>query len=304
MIGDQSSQSGRDVITALVNACKTSMGPAVRFYRSSPPGAFALALLTIIIIVALFANQIAPYDALHTEFTMLKAAPSASHLMGTDLVGRDVFSRIIVGTRISLLVAFVSVTMGVGVGFFWGVSTGYIGGKFDLFGQRILDVLLSFPSLILALLLMVPLGRGFGTVVLAIAVITVPGAARLVRSTALSVTEMAYVDGARAIGASPMRIIRRHVAPQCFAPMMIIATIDLGGAIFTEATLSFLGMGIPPPHPSWGRMMGASLQGLFTPPWWLVIYPGVAITITVLCFNLVGDGLRDHLDPRLRGKLD
>ena len=266
MIGDQSSQGGRDVITALVNACKTSMGPAVRFYRSSPPGEFALALLTIVVIVALFANQIAPYDALHTDFTMLKAAPTASHPMGTDLVGRDVLSRIIVGTRVSLLVAFVSVAMGVGVGFFWGVSTGYIGGRFDLLGQRILDVLLSFPSLILALLLMVPLGRGLGTVVLAIAVITVPGAARLVRSTALSVTQMAYVDGARAIGASSMRIIRRHVAPQCFAPMMIIATIDLGGAIFTEATLSFLGMGIPPPHPSWGRMMGASLQGMFTPP--------------------------------------
>ena len=152
-----------------------------------------LALLAIVITIALFANQIAPYDALHTEFTMLKAAPTASHLMGTDLVGRDVLSRIIVGTRVSLLVAFVSVAMGVGVGFFWGVSTGYIGGKFDLLGQRILDVLLSFPSIILALLLMVPLGRGFGTVVLAIAVITVPGAARLVRSTALSVTETAYV---------------------------------------------------------------------------------------------------------------
>ena len=304
MIEDQSSPGGRDVVTAVVNSCKTFVGPTVRFYRSSPPGALALALLTIVVIVALFANQIAPYDALHTDFTMLKASPTASHPMGTDLVGRDVLSRIIVGMRISLLVAFVSVAMGVGVGFFWGVSTGYIGGKFDLLGQRILDVLLSFPSLILALLLMVPLGRGFGTVVLAIAIITVPGAARLVRSTALSVTETAYVDGARAIGASSMRIIRRHVAPQCFAPMMIIATIDLGGAIFTEATLSFLGMGIPPPHPSWGRMMGASLQGMFTPPWWLVIYPGVAITITVLCFNLVGDGLRDHLDPRLRGKLD
>ena len=168
MIGDQSRPGGRDVITVLVNACKTSMGPTVRFYRSSPPGALALTLLTIVVIVALFANQIAPYDALHTEFTMLKASPTASHPMGTDLVGRDVLSRIIVGMRISLLVAFVSVAMGVGVGFFWGVSTGYIGGKFDLLGQRLLDVLLSFPSIILALLLMVPLGRGFGTVVLAV----------------------------------------------------------------------------------------------------------------------------------------
>ena len=295
---------GRYVVAAVSTAGKVASGSFMRFYRSSPLGALALVLLVVIGLTALFAGFISPYDPLDTDFTLLKDPPSASHLLGTDLIGRDVLSRIVFGTRITLLVAFVSVSMGVGVGFFWGVSSGYIGGRYDLLGQRVLDVLLSFPTIILALLLMVPLGRGIGTVVIAIAVVTVPGAARLVRSAALSVKEEVYVEGARAVGASPLRIILRHVAPQCFAPMMVIATIDLGSAIFAEATLSFLGMGIQPPTSSWGRSLGASLQGNFTPSWWLVVFPGLAITITVLCFNLVGDGLRDHLDPRLRGRLN
>ena len=303
MLESRSKPAGRDIVAAASTAGRAAIGPFIRFYRSSPLSALALVVLLAIGTIAIFATQIAPYDPLYPNFARIKASPSASHIMGNDFIGRDVLSRVIAGTRISLLVASVSVAMGVGVGFFWGVSTGYIGGRFDLLGQRVLDVLISFPSIILALLLIVPLGRGLWTVIMAIAVVTVPGAARLVRSAALSVKEDVYVDGARAVGASPLRIITRHVAPQCFAPMMVIATIDLGGAIFTEATLSFLGVGIPPPHPSWGRMLGASLQGTFTPPWWLVVFPGLAITITVLCFNLVGDGLRDHLDPRLRGRL-
>ena len=304
MLEGRSRSAGRDVGAAVSTAAKAASGPFIRFYRTSPLGALALAVLVVIGLTALFANQLTPHDPAEINIDLIKAPPSARHLLGNDFIGRDVFSRLIMGTRISLLVAFVSVTMGVGVGFFWGVSTGYIGGRYDLLGQRVLDVLLSFPTIILAMLLVVPLGRGLGTVILAIAVVTVPGAARLVRSTALSVKEEVYVDGARAVGASSLRIIVRHVAPQCFAPMMVISTIDLGAAIFAEATLSFLGMGIPPPHPSWGRMLGASLQGTFTPPWWLVVSPGIAITITVLCFNLIGDGLRDHLDPRLRGRLD
>ena len=300
----KSRPAGRDVVAAVSTAGKVASGPFIRFYRTSPLGALALAVLVVIGLTALFANQLTPHDPSKINVDLIIASPSASHLLGNDFIGRDVFSRLIVGTRITLLVAFVSVSMGVGVGFFWGVSTGYIGGRYDLLGQRVLDVLLSFPTIILALLLMVPLGRGLGTVIIAIAVVTVPGAARLVRSTALSVKEEVYVDGARAVGASSLRIILRHVAPQCFAPMMVIATIDLGGAIFAEATLSFLGVGIPPPTPSWGRMLGGGGgPGAFTPPWWLVVSPGLAITITVLCFNLVGDGLRDHLDPRLRGRL-
>lgn len=295
---------GRHVVTAVSTVGKVASGSFMRFYRASPLGAIALVILAVIGLTAICADFISPYDPLDTNFTLLLDPPSASHFLGTDLIGRDVLSRILFGTRITLLVAFVAVIMGVGVGFFWGVSSGYLGGRYDLLGQRVLDVLLSFPGIILALLLMIPLGRGVGTVIIAIAVVTAPGAARLVRSAALSVKEEAYVDGARAIGASPLRIILRHVAPQCFAPMMVIATIDLGAAIFAEATLSFLGMGIQPPTPSWGRMLGQTLQGNFTPSWWLVIFPGLAITITVLCFNLFGDGLRDHLDPRLRGRLN
>ena len=169
--------------------------------------------------------------------------------------------------------------------------------------QRILEVLLAFPTLILAMLLLIGLGAGLRTVIIAIAVTRVPGTCRVVRSVVLSVREYQFVDAARALGASPWRIMRRHVAPQCLAPWLVLVTVNLGTAIFAEAALSFLGIGIQPPAPSWGNMLGGVLAEAFKPPWWLVIFPGMAITLTVLCCNLLGDSLRDLLDPRIRKRL-
>ncbi|MDP3064098.1 MAG: ABC transporter permease [Chloroflexota bacterium] len=229
--------------------------------------------------------------------------PSLVHPLGTDLLGRDVLSRIIHGTRITLLVAFVAVVIGDGIGFTWGIVSGYVGGAVDTYSQRVLEVMMSIPTIILALLLLAVTGSGLLPIIVAIAVTRVPGATRVIRSSVLSVKEMPYVEAARAIGASPLRIMVRYVVPQCVAPLLVVFSVSLGGAVFTEAALSFLGLGIPPPHPSWGSMLSGIIAESFNPPWWLSVFPGVAITFTVLAFNLLGDALRDHLDPKLRGRL-
>ena len=279
-------------------------GVLQRFTIASPMGSASAFFLVLVVLLAVFAEYIAPQDPLQGNYGSLKEPPSLSHLGGTDNLGRDVLSRIIFGTQITLLVAFVSVGIGDSIGFAWGILSGYVGGRFDLITQRFLDVLISFPSVILALLLLVAMGAGLQTIIIAIAVTRIPGATRVVRSVVLSVKETSYVDAARAMGASPLRIMARHVSPQAIAPLLVVASASLGGAIFTEAALSFLGMGVPPPNPSWGNMLGGILTESFKPPWWLVIFPGVAITMTILAFNLFGDGLRDHLDPKLRGRLD
>jgi ABC-type dipeptide/oligopeptide/nickel transport system permease subunit len=223
-------------------------------------------------------------------------------LLGTDEIGRDFLSRIIYGTRISLFVSFMAVLLGDGVGLVWGTASGYLGGKFDIIGQRFLDLLMSFPTLILALVLLLALGAGIHTVIIAIAITRIPTSTRVIRSVTLSIKENMYVDAAKAIGASDLRVMTLHIAPQCMAPFLILATAHLGTVIITEASLGFLGLGIPPPTPSWGNMLGGAVAGVFKPSWWLVIFPGVAITITVLAFNMFGDTIRDVLDPRLRGR--
>ena len=291
----------RQGVTALF---KYLYGVTQRFTIASPMGSASALVLLLVVLLAVFAEYIAPQDPLRGNYGSLKDPPSLSHLAGTDNLGRDVLSRIIFGTQITLLVAFVSVGIGDSIGFSWGILSGYVGGRFDLITQRFLDVLISFPSVILALLLLVAMGAGLQTIIIAIAVTRIPGSTRVVRSVVLSVKETSYVDAARAMGASPLRIMVRHVSPQAIAPLLVVASASLGGAIFTEAALSFLGMGVPPPHPSWGNMLGGILTESFRPPWWLVIFPGVAITVTILAFNLFGDGLRDHLDPKLRGRLD
>ncbi|MCY4578328.1 MAG: ABC transporter permease [Chloroflexi bacterium] len=279
------------------------VGSTIRFARSSVLGAVALVILLVVIFTAVFAELLAPHDPLEAFFSDLRNPPSTTYPLGTDFIGRDVLSRIIFGSRVTLLVAFVSISIGSGVGIIWGIMTGYLSGKFDLITQRFLDVLMSFPTVILALLLLAALGAGITTVIIAISVVSIPNSTRITRSVALTVSEMAYVEAARAIGASPRRIMILHIGPQCWAAAMVIASAGLGVAIFAEAALSFLGLGIPPPTPTWGNMLGGVLSNLFRPPWWLVIFPGVAITITILAFNLLGDALRDYLDPRLRGKL-
>jgi peptide/nickel transport system permease protein len=279
------------------------LGVIRRFARTSPIGAVSAAVLFVLVIVAIFADQVAPYHPLEADFKALRQPPTAAHWLGTDNLGRDVLSRLIHGARISLSVAAISTLLGQLIGLSWGILTAYLGKSFDLISQRIVDVLLAFPGIILAMLLLSALGGGFGTVIIAITVLSVAGTVRVVRSIVLSVKEMAYVEAARAIGASHLRIMAKHVAPQCLAPMLVLASAGLGGAIFSEAALSFLGLGIPQPMPSWGNMLGGVLADQFRPRWWLVVFPGITITLTILTFNLVGDALRDHLDPRLRGRL-
>lgn len=274
-----------------------------RFVRSSPLGTVALAFLVVVVVLALLADVITYWDPMLTNYGSTRVAPSADHLLGTDHLGRDVWSRIVTGARISLFVALVAVLVGDGVGLAWGIVSGYFGGRIDLVSQRILDALLSFPGLILAMLLLVGLGAGLPTVIIAIAVTRIPLSTRVIRSVALTTRGLAYVEAARTVGASPLRILARHVAPQCIAPFLVIVSANIGVAITTEAGLSFLGIGIPPPTPTWGNMLGGVLAESFRPPWWLVVYPGLALTSTVLAANLFGDALRDFLDPRLRGRL-
>ena len=278
-------------------------GGLARFVRSSPLGTAALAFLVVVVVFAVLADVITYWDPLVTDYGRTRAAPSADHVLGTDHLGRDVWSRIVTGARISLFVALVAVLVGDGVGLVWGIVSGYFGGRVDLVSQRVLDALLSFPGLILAMLLLVGLGAGLSTVIIAIAVTRIPLSTRVIRSVTLSTKNLAYVEAARTLSAPTPRILLRHVAPQCIAPFLVIVSANIGVAITTEAGLSFLGIGVPPPTPTWGNMLGGVLAESFRPPWWLVVYPGVALTSTVLAANLFGDALRDFLDPRLRGRL-
>lgn len=271
-----------------------------RFAKTNTLSAAAGVLGVSLILMAVAAPVISPDDPLEPDFTNLRGSPSRDSPFGTDDIGRDVLSRVIHGARISLFVAFVSVFIGTTGGFVWGLTSGYLGGRFDIVNQRVVEVLLAFPGLILALALGMALGASMWTVIVAIAVTRLAPAARVIRSVVLSVKETPYVDAAKGVGATPVRIMIFHVAPQCIAPYLIVFTASLGAAIITEASLSFLGVGIPPPAPTWGTILGEA-SNLLTPFWWLVVFPGVFITVTVLAFNLFGDGVRDVLDPRLRG---
>ena len=278
------------------------LGGVARFARWSPLTTVAIILLVVPILLAILAPVIAPYDPTLNQYSRLVQEPSAEHIMGTDKLGRDVYSRLLYGTRVSLVVAFSAVLLGEALGFLLGVATAYVGGRFDLISQRLVDVLMSFPTLILAMLLMAGLGAGITTIILAIAVTRIPGSSRIIRSVALSVKGLTYVEAARVVGASHWRIMLRHIAPQCLAPLLVVFSLNLGAAIFAEAALSYLGVGVPPPTPSLGNMLGEQNAQSFKPPWWLVLYPGLAITLIILAANLVGDGLRDFLDPRLKGR--
>jgi ABC-type dipeptide/oligopeptide/nickel transport system permease subunit len=271
--------------------------------RKSPVGAISLLVLLTVVCIAIFAPVIAPYDPLSTNLRVARQAPSAAHWLGTDHLGRDTLSRLIYGTRITLVVVLSSVMIGDTIGFVWGLFTGYIAGKFDLLGQRLLDILMAFPSLILAMLLLAGVGSGLLTVIIAIAITRIPLTTRTIRSVVLSIKQMTYVEAAASIGASDWRIITRHIMPQCIAPLLVVVSFSLGTAIFTEAALSFLGVGVPPPAPSWGSMLSGVLAQSFKPEWWLVLFPGLAITVTITAANLLGDALRDLLDPRLRQRM-
>jgi ABC-type dipeptide/oligopeptide/nickel transport system permease subunit len=252
----------------------------------------------LVVLIALTAPWIAPREPLKADFRRMNKPPDAQSFFGTDQVGRDTLSRVMYGARTSLFVAFSAVLLGTTVGSLWGVACGYLRGRFDLYSQRIMEILQSFPDLILAMAISMAIGTGLQAVIIAIAITRIPFGGRVIRSVALSVREMPYVEAGRANGGSALRIMTFHVLPQCIAPYLVLATTHLGVAIVIEAALGFLGVGVPPPTPTWGNMLADSITAL-VPPWWLAFFPGLAITITVLAFNLLGDGIRDTLDPRL-----
>ena len=271
------------------------------FARRAPMSAFWGVVAAMILIMAITAPAIVPYQPTKPDFRAMSKPPYEQHVFGTDQIGRDTLSRVIYGSRASLTVAVSAVLLGTTVGALWGMASGYFGGRFDIFSQRILEFLQSFPDLILAMAIAMALGAGTGTVIIAIAITRIPFGGRVIRAVVLSLKELQYVEAARGLGASHMRMMFRHILPQCVAPYLILATTHLGVAIIIEASLGFLGVGIPPPTPTWGNMLADALNAGLIPPWWLVLFPGVAISITVLAFNLLGDGIRDVLDPRLRG---
>ena len=254
----------------------------------------------LITLLGVFATVVSPDDPLRPNVLARAQGPSWRHWLGTDFIGRDVLSRILHGTKWSLFVAVTSVLLGTTLGAVWGVASAFLGGRFDLLAERVVEVLLSFPPILLALLLASALGASTGTVILSIAATRVAYGARIIRSQALAVKGIQYVEAARSLGSPSWRIIFRHIAPQCIGTYLVLVTTSLGIAIVLEATLGFLGAGIPPPTPTWGSMLGDAASMLI-PQWHLVVFPGAAIVITVLAFNQFGDGLRDALDPRLRG---
>jgi peptide/nickel transport system permease protein len=270
------------------------------FARHNPAAIAGGMVGLLIVFMAIAAPLIAPYDPLKADFRRMAKSPDTNNYFGTDQIGRDTLSRVIYGARSSIAVAFGAVLLGTTVGSLWGIASGYLGGKFDLVSQRIMEILQSFPDLILAMAISMAIGTGMRAVIVAIAVTRIPFGGRVIRSVALTVKELAYVEAGRSIGASQLRIMGLHILPQCLAPYLVLATTHLGVAIIIEAALGFLGVGIPPPTPTWGNMLADSLTSL-VPHWWLVFFPGLAITVTVLAFNLLGDGIRDRLDPRLRG---
>ena len=273
------------------------------FITRKPLGAVGATIILVLILVAVFAPVISPHDPEEPSADDIYSKPGGRYILGGDNVGRDILSRLFFGARISMYVGVVSVGIGVSLGALLGIVSAYAGGRFDLVVQRFVDALIAFPGLILALAIMAALGASVNNVIVALVVSAfVPGSSRVVRSQALSIKQSDYVLSARAVGCSDTRIIFRHIVPNCMAIYMVLITIQLGTAITTEASLSFLGLGVPPQVPTWGGMLNVAAQAFVGVAPWLAIFPGVAIALAVFGANLLGDALRDVLDPRLRGR--
>lgn len=279
----------------------------LKFAQKKPLGAFGAGGLILMILIAIWAPVIETYDPTASQGAVYRLKPPGTigpggpFIMGSDRYARDVFSRVVHGSRISLQVGIIAVSVGVTIGTLLGVASGYVGGAFDLVFQRFVDTAIGFPSLVLAMLLVAALGSSLTAVIMAITLSFIPRFIRLSRSAALSVRELDYVTAARALGAPGLRILMQHVLPNSITAVIVLATGLLGTAIITEASLSFLGLGVPPPHPAWGRLLLEAQQAQLEVAPWMAIFPGLALTITVYGFNLFGDALRDVLDPRLRG---
>jgi peptide/nickel transport system permease protein len=271
-----------------------------KFVRTQPLGTAGAVVILLMILTAVLADIIAPYDAYEINQSLQFKPPNLAHWFGTDEFGRDVFTRMIYGARIALLIGFAASFFGATAGAVVGGISAYVGGKTDLVLQRLMDIMLAFPLLVLALAIVAVLGRSIPNLIVAIAIPIIPRTARIVRSGALAVKEHVYVEAARAVGSAHLRVMWRHIMPNIMAPFLIILTAQLGSAILTEASLSFLGLGTAEPTPSWGLMLsgGAPMYAEKAP--WLAIFPGLAISLAVFGFNLLGDSLRDTLDPKLR----
>ncbi len=274
----------------------------VRFFiRRYPLGAFGALIVALIVLVAIFAPYLTSFDPTATNARLALARPSWEHLLGCDNFGRDVWARLAYGARISLQVAIGSTVLGCTLGMAIGLISGYFGGWLDLIVQRFMDIMQSLPLLVMALIMAASLGPSLPNTIIAIAIPLVPNVARVIRSNTLALREMPFVEASKAVGMNEMAIAFRHVLPNTLAPLIVLATAQLGSAILVETSLSFLGLGVPEPHPSWGRMLSESAAEYMRQAPWLVIIPGIAISITVFGTNLLGDALRDLLDPRQRG---
>jgi peptide/nickel transport system permease protein len=291
-----------DIEVALPTGLSTGgwLKSARRNARRNPVGALAGLFCVLLIFLAVFGPQISPHDANDISFERL-TAPSAEHPFGIDQLNRDMFSRIIVGARNSLGIAFTAIAVSTLLGITLGVTSGYFGSALDLGVSRFIDIMLAYPPLVFVIFMVAIFGREFATIAIGIGLILTPGTTRIVRSATIGVRNLAYIEAAKSLGATDRRIMFRHVLPNVAAPIIVIASVNIGLAILIEAAVSFLGQGVSSPtNPSWGRMLQETRQYWQT-SWWTMIFPGLAITAAVLAFNIFGDALRDWLDPRLRG---
>lgn len=268
-------------------------------FRRHGPAMVGLAILLAFVVLAVAAPLLTPYDPEKQQLANALIPPSSAHPLGTDHLGRDIAARILYGTRLSMLIGVLAVSIGLVVGVPLGAISGYYGGWADMIIQRLADILLSFPSILLALALVAALGVGLQNVIISVGIGTIPSFIRLVRGSVLVIREQTYVEAARAIGVSDWNIIRKHILVNAMAPVIVQATLSLGTTILVAAGLGFLGLGVQPPTPEWGAMLGEGRQYIFSAPY-MATFPGLAIFLAVLGFNLLGDGLRDALDPRLR----
>jgi len=272
------------------------------FLRREPLGTLGIVLVLVMGLTGIFAEVIAPYNPTANDFAAMMEAPGWAHPLGTDQFGRDLLSRIIYGARTAMIVGLSSALVGGACGLVLGVGSAYFGGRTDLFLQRIFDVLMAFPLIILALAVVAIFGTGVQNVIIAITIPLIPRCARVVRSSALAIREVPYVDAARALGFGHLRIILFHMVPNVMAPFLIMVTAFVGQAILAEASLSYLGLGVQEPVPAWGLMLQGGAEEFATSAPWIAIFPGVAIVLSVLGINLFGDALRDTLDPKLRNR--
>ncbi|MCH7888482.1 MAG: ABC transporter permease [Proteobacteria bacterium] len=270
--------------------------------RRQPLGAAGALIVIIMILMAAFAEFVAPYDPIANNFEDMLLAPGAKYWLGTDEFGRDILSRLIYGARTALFVGFVAAFVGATSGLVLGVASAYFGGRFDLLFQRVMDVFMAFPLIILALAVVSILGTGIQNVIIAITIPFIPNCARVVRSNALAIREIPYIDAARACGFSHARIILRHMVPNVMAPYLIMITAFVGQAILLEASLSYLGLGVQEPTPAWGLMLSGGAEEYAESAPWIAVFPGIGISLAVFGFNLFGDALRDVLDPKLRSR--